>query len=404
MLKKDYKLFISLFLWALIPSIYTLVRLSIVDISGVDINILGQMEWFDLIDEIISTALLVPLYFLLKPDLASKERNFTSFIISFGIYLLFTIIISVYIGNIAEFMAAEYAVKYLSLQAISMLFGFIGTFMIMLLTLNNESKIINILILSKITLLIAFDIILIPIFSDIGASYSEISTNIILSIIALVITYKQKCIAPGKTSIAYLKDWIRVGFFSGTQIFLDNFIYAVMIVKMVNIVSEAGNYWVANNFIWGWLLIPVSCIAEIIKKNNLDRLIFSNTWKFALIISGLWVISIPCWDWFLTNVMSVESAPILNILFPLVFFYFSYIISAFIDAWFISKGKTVYMAIISVFVNIVYYGIVFILFKQGVFATDLSFIIQMFGWGMIAHLIISIILYIYEMNKMKNIG
>ena len=49
---------------------------------------------------------------------------------------------------------------------------------------------------------------------------------------------------------------------------LDNFIYSIMICKMVNAVSESGNYWIANNFIWGWLLIPIMVITEIIKRNN----------------------------------------------------------------------------------------------------------------------------------------
>lgn len=42
--KKDFKLFLSLTLWALAPSIYMLIRMNIVSINSVDINILGQME------------------------------------------------------------------------------------------------------------------------------------------------------------------------------------------------------------------------------------------------------------------------------------------------------------------------------------------------------------------------
>ena len=42
--KKDLKLYLSLILWSLLPSIYLLVRMKIVAINNVDINILGQME------------------------------------------------------------------------------------------------------------------------------------------------------------------------------------------------------------------------------------------------------------------------------------------------------------------------------------------------------------------------
>lgn len=47
--RDDRKLFIALVAWALLPSMYLLVRMNIVAVNGVDINILGQMEWFDLI-------------------------------------------------------------------------------------------------------------------------------------------------------------------------------------------------------------------------------------------------------------------------------------------------------------------------------------------------------------------
>ena len=39
--KKDYKLFFSLFLWMLIPSVYNAIRMSIISINQVDINILA---------------------------------------------------------------------------------------------------------------------------------------------------------------------------------------------------------------------------------------------------------------------------------------------------------------------------------------------------------------------------
>ena len=69
--KKDIKLFISLLIWMLIPSIYNVIRMGIISINQVDINILGQMEWFDLIDEILVTTLTVPLFSLLKPNTSS---------------------------------------------------------------------------------------------------------------------------------------------------------------------------------------------------------------------------------------------------------------------------------------------------------------------------------------------
>lgn len=399
--KKDYKLFLSLFLWMLIPSIYNVIRMSIISINQVDINILGQMEWFDLIDETLVTTLTVPLFSLLKPNTSSKEQNGLAFFISISIYTTFALIISTYVSNISEFMNAEFASEYLKLQTFSLLIGFICTFCIMLLTLNNDFKMVAILTIVKLAILSILDFVFIDTFLEVGASYSEIITNSLIGITALIFVYIRKYIGFGKVNLYWLKDYLRIGLFSGLQIFLDNFIYAIMICKMVNAVSESGNYWVANNFIWGWLLIPIMVITEIIKKNNLEKLEFKNTWKYGLIISALWFISIPGWRWFITNIMSSDATTILNILYPAVPFYIAYIISSFIDGWFISKGKTIYNTINSFWVNIVYYGIAFILFNKGLFELNIMFVILLFGFGNVAHMLISILLYKIEIKKIN---
>ena len=188
--KKDLKLYLSLILWSLLPSIYLLVRMKIVAINNVDINILGQMEWFDLIDEIITTMLIVPLYSVLKPHKSDASKVGFAFIISFLIYTAFTILIASKVSTISKFMQAEYATSYLFLQSFSMLIQFITTFMILILTLNSDNNKINFLIILKLIFLIIFDYIFINKFNSIGASYSEITVNTILAITSLILIIK----------------------------------------------------------------------------------------------------------------------------------------------------------------------------------------------------------------------
>lgn len=397
--KNDLKLLFSLIVWMLIPSIYLLIRMNIVSINSVDINILGQMEWFDLIDEVITTMLIVPLYSLLSKE-KSKYKNGTALLTSLLIYLIFAIMTVYHITGITRFMNAESAKRYLSLQTISLIFSFSLTFVVLILTIYSEHKLVWILIIIKVVMLSVCDYVLINKFKDIGAAYSEIFVNILLSIFSIGLIIKKDYIGLKRTELSFFNEWFQIGKFSGIQIFLDNFIYAIMIVKMVNVVNEAGNYWVANNFIWGWLLVPVTCFSELIKKNNLASISFKNTWKYSLIIVGLWIITMPFWDGFINKAMAVDSNQIMPIVMKSMPFYLTYIVSAFTDAWFISKGKTIYNMIISLIVNIVYYGIVFILFKNGIFTMNINFIIYMFGGGMVVHMILSIILYRFE-NSVK---
>lgn len=109
--KEDLKMFFALITWMLIPSIYLAVRMHMVTLHDVNVDILGQMEWFDLIDEMLVTTLITPLYLLLKQKKASV--NGFAFCVSCGVYTAFSIVVSLYVGSIAEFMHAEYAERFL---------------------------------------------------------------------------------------------------------------------------------------------------------------------------------------------------------------------------------------------------------------------------------------------------
>lgn len=377
------------------PSVYLLIRMNLVSVNQVDINILGQMEWFDLIDEVITTAFVTPLYCLLK-DRDSKKNGF-SFLFSFGIYVLFTVLVGLYIRRISAVMNAEYAEQYLLMQSIAMLIAYIGVFVNLLFIIYEQYHFIVLLTVVKFILLSAFDFFLIPVFKDLGASYSEIIVNTVIAVLAMMLVWKKKYITFTVLGKGFLRSWFKIGSFSGLQIFLDNFIYAFMVCRMVNAVSESGNYWVANNFVWGWLLVPITCFVQIVQKNSLTKITFQNVWKYACMIVGLWVITIPLWGVFIHRIMGVNPyQEILNILYLLVPYYLCYVIAALLDAWFVSRGKTIYLLLNSVIVNIVYYGVMYLLFQAGAFACNIDFIIHLFGLGMAVHMIFSALFYCKE--------
>lgn len=280
-----------------------------------------------------------------------------------------------------------------------MLAGFVGTFMVMIFTLNNDDKLVRRLLVSRLCLQVVADWIFISSFKDVGAAYAEIAVNAVIGLIAVLSAYGKgylKFAMPGKT---FLKDWCKIGAFAGIQIFLDNFIYAVMVCKMVNAVSESGNYWVANNFIWGWLLVPVTCLVEVIKKNDKIRLTMKNCWRYLIMIFAVWLITMPRWKSFISGPMASDGNVIMKIVLPLVPFYITYMISAVIDGWFVSHGRTIYNAINSLIVNVGYYGIIYLAFKRGMFAENMMFIIGMFGCGMLVHMAASILMYRLEIIR-----
>lgn len=64
-----------------------------------------------------------------------------------------------------------------------------------------------------------------------------------------------------------MREFGKIGGISGLESLVRNLAYMLMVVRMVNVVNEQGTYWVANNFIWGWLLLPVTQLAELIKRD-----------------------------------------------------------------------------------------------------------------------------------------
>lgn len=397
---KDLRLYVLRVLYLLLPSIYLLIRMHIVSLGSVDINILGQIEWFDLIDEVLATGLTVPLYSLLKPETGKKYSGFAC-VLSVIIYTLFAGIVFLNIQGITAYMQAENAAQYLTMQMASMMAGFVSTLMVLLFTLYADTKFFVVILIAKLAMQIGLDYILIPKYAELGASYSEIIGNVGVSALTLGLATGHGYLKWHMPNIQFIRTWLWRMVCAGAQIFLDNFIYAVMVCKMVNAVSETGRYWVANNFIWGWLLIPVSCFGEIIRKNTEDAIKKKSTWKCVGAILALWVLTAPFWGWFMEYGMASDRTIVRDIVFPLMPFYVFYMLTIVLDSWFISIGKLWCNTVNSIIVNIGYYGIVYALFRCGVFAPSMQFVICMFGFGMVVHFFVSAGLYRWIKKKEK---
>ena len=92
-----------------------------------------------------------------------------------------------------------------------------------------------------------------------------------------------------------------------------------------------------------------------------------------------------------------NASNILDILFKLVPFYIAYTLCIIPDSIFIATGHSHLNAINSMIINFAYYGIWFILYKNDVISFDITKIILMFGYGMVVHLVVSLIeQYIYD--------
>ena len=403
----NWKVFIALCLLALVPAIYqtviTKLITSNVDISNLDI--IGQMEWYDLIDETLRAFLIVPMYSILSKVYKKSYFNKIVFklgIIVFTLYSIFSLITLFYGIHLISFMNpseidinATY--KYLSIETIAFMVGIIFSYISVVLLVIGKARYMYIILIVKVLLSLLSDIVLIPSLGINGIAISNVISNSIVAIVGIILLVYEKTISTSrfnKEDLVYIKDWIKTGLFAGGQQFLDNIIYSLMIVRMVNVVSESGNYWVSNNFIWGWLLIPISSLIEVIRKDagiNGYNLRQRNYYFITLIVILLWFALIPTYKWFFNSVEGIENY---NRIFEIVLlnlgFYVAYAFSQIPDAIFVGIGKTKYIAINSLICNIGYYGIWFILYMSSTITMNMNMIIIMFGCGNIVHWIVSL--------------
>lgn len=406
----NWSLWISLCALSLIPAIYQTVRTFILSTtvysSGIDI--VGQMEWYDLIDETIKAFLIVPLYSVLNKIFVKDKDDFsmTTFkcmLIVFVLYLMFSICVFIYGIHLISFMNPETSdisamKEYLQLETIAFVVGVIPSFINVVFVTIGKPKNVYIFLAIQAVMLIFSDFIFVPNLDVNGIAVSNIVTNAMLAMVSTILLCVEGYLKPSwfhREDTTIVKDWLKTGLFSGSQQFIDNIIYMLMVARMVNMVAEQGNYWVSNNFIWGWLLIPVTAMAEIIKRdcqNEYKNLKQSNYYLLSVMIFIIWASTIPLWRLFYQHVEQLENyKEIFSITLKLAPFYIAYTLCQIPDSIFIGYGKTYCNMINSLLVNIVYYGIWFIFYKTNVISFDMNMIILTFGFGMVFHEIISIV-------------
>ena len=404
----DWKMFVALCLLALVPAIYQTIitKLITINTNPGALDIIGQMEWFDLINETICAFLIVPMYSLLSK--AKSTENFSKIVFKLGIvvmglYVLFSLGTFFYGIHLVSYMNPNEidlfaAYRYLSLETIAFMIGIVYSYVNVVFIVLDKSKYMYSFLVGKILLSLLSDLVLIPNLGIDGIAISNIISNLVVGLIGIIILFITKNIQINKfkkEDLTHLKVWGKVGLFAGGQQFLDNIIYALMIVRMVNAVSESGNYWVANNFIWGWLLILVTCLAEIIRKDAGSqgyKLKQRNYYSIVVFSIMLWIVLIPTYQWFFKTVEGIDNYyRIFEIVIKNLGFYVFFALSQIPDAIFVGMGKTKYNAVNSIICNIVYYGIWFILYQTQVVTMNMDMIIVMFGVGNIVHWLISII-------------
>ena len=422
----NYKLYISLLFLGFVPTLYNTLRVFFVGQlpNEWSFSIAGQLSWVSLIYEILNEAIILPLFFFIgkckdnKDDLSNNIQ--TGMLISFGIYSVLCTLIIFLAEPMLSLMAAdkniiEASANYIRIESVANIFSILCQFsLVTLLALNKDIHIYALTVLRLILCVLSdtFLVSSLPASLNLGVNgiaISNILVNAIILFESLYLLSKEDVLIlkKRKLNFAWIKDFLKIGGISGFESFVRNLAYMVMISRMVNVVSEQGTYWVANNFIWGWLLMPILQLGELIKqetatdKNNISK----NTLGYfglTTIISFLWFVTIPLWKPFMSNILAFKEVDkLFELVLALVGFYVFFAFQNIFDSTFYGLGKTNYMLLESVVTNTIYYGIAFILYVMDVWAPSLIGIALLFGFGNVFDSVVSFVAYLYLLKKEK---
>ncbi|MBR3640577.1 MAG: multidrug transporter [Oscillibacter sp.] len=418
------RLYLALLVLGLCPAIYTTLRTYFLGRLPGEwaYSIAGQLGWVNLIYEIVSEAIILPLFFFIGQVVSDREaftnRVRTGLLISLGAYSALSALILIFAEPLLAAMAAspdiiQESAAYIRIEGIANVFEILFRFASVALVSLGSARSVYALTGAKLALCVVSDTFLVstlPISLNLGVNgvgISNVIVNALLFAAAVLLLAKQGCrvFGRGPLSFAWAKEFARVGGVSGLESFVRNIAYMLMVSRMVNMVGEQGTYWVANNFIWGWMLLPVLQLGELIKQETAadEKAVERNSLGYFFITAAvcvLWVALIPTYKPFMRYVLGYSDA---DKLFELVMVLLGpYVLYAFqnvFDCTFYGRGRTDLMLLESVVTNAVYYGAFFVLYLTGVWTPSLLGVALMFGGGNAFDSVVSAVVYARFLKK-----
>jgi Na+-driven multidrug efflux pump len=305
-------------------------------------------------------------------------------------------------------------VTYIRLETIANIFSTLLKFATVILVTIKKEKYLYGILAAQMALTICFDTFLISNLSVSaklgvnGIAITNIIVNALLFCAALFMLKREdiRIFVKEKLSFSWAKSWAKVGGISGFESFVRNLAFMLMIVRMCNVVGEQGTFWVANNFIWGWLILPITQLGELIKRDvgaDGREAIRKKSLGYFTLTTGfvlLWFILMPLYTPFMNNVLQLaDTAKIMHIVLISIGFYVLYAFNNVIDSTFYGMGRTDLMLYQSLAVNIIFYGGAFILYITGIYVPTLTSIALMFALGTGVDSVLTFGIYKFMLKK-----
>ena len=242
--KINYRMLLSLIILGLCPTIYTTVRVFFLGQlpSEYAFSIAGQLNWVNLLYEIASEAIILPLfYFIGKATGDSDELNNrvrTGMIITLGVFVFLSGIILVFANPLLSWMAADNSIieasaTYIRIESVASIFSMLSNFALVVLVTLNKDKYVYIITASKVILCVVADTFLVsslPVSANLGVNgigVSNILVNALLLVVTIALLYREGVVVfeRRRLDFGWVKEFFKVGGISGLESLVRNIAY-----------------------------------------------------------------------------------------------------------------------------------------------------------------------------------
>lgn len=402
----NYKLWLSLLAILVVPSLYTTLRVFFLNTAPdtSHLNIAAQSVWLGLIYEVLSEALLVPLYYffgqVLHQKIQLKHRVSSAFIVSFLLYGFATIGLWFFTPDLLDVMkqqtvGRDVAIRFIRLEALSFMVGTLNDVALVVLTALSLYRWITALVVVRAVLTIICDSWLVSQLPGalqlgvIGVALTNLIVGVLLFVCAFRLLRRLGLLGfPSlRESVDWFKPWLRVAGYSGCEAALRNLVYAWVIIRLINHSGAAPVYWNANQILWGWLLLPILALGKVVQQdaaNTRGELALRRN-KYVMVVALCmltWLLLIPAWDWLIIQVLGTKNpASVHDVLAQLLPFYAVFSIGHMLQSYLYGIGRTDLIFRQSLGVNVGYYGVVAVVLDWTKIRPSVSGIVWIFGLG-----------------------
>lgn len=404
---KDYLILIGI---GFLPLLWKILEITFLAPFENALKILGQIALISIIFKVFEESILNPLYKCFsKQNIDESQRQ--HFVKKFLIYyflttLVFTIILYflsphvLKISKVPEYIFNE-TLSFIQLYVVASGLGVVSKYLYTCSLIGKETKKMGWYLFIKSIITATLFIIFVPKFTlGLGVKGIAIS-ELIINVIAIIYLTANIRKTQSQTIIFNYKEYFKLFIFSFIETLIRNVVYYFVILVFLNVLDNQDLYFVANDYIWSIMLVPIIAQSNVIKQelalgNKNLKPYFENVFLLVLYMIVLIPLALIIFKFIYGLTNYLDYFVILVKLFPC---YIIFVFDSIIEAYFIATGKMKHILIQTILTNILVYCTALILYLCGVWVITLDSIILLFNLGVIVSSVYTISIYLIEKKK-----